>query len=184
MRIMVFLPRPSLAMLTRRLSTSSTSNASVVATTDGGSWRPIGSLGLAPGGLGLNAWLALAVGTAAGPSPPCPSEVATSADDGVHWRLWSSPAGYRRGAPSTAGDTAVLVCPDLSSFPLSTTVLVSRDAGRTWSARRIAGVEQPAAVLASGSGQLWAYGATGTLWHSTDGGAAWSAFAPKLPVAL
>lgn len=157
------------------------SAAAVVATVDGGSsWHGVGRLDLTPIGLGYGPKVAVAVGTGPGPTPPCPTEVATSTDGGAHWRMWSMPAGYRCGAPSVGGDTAVLVCPGPSSS--TTTLLVSRDAGRTWTARQLEGGGQVDTVVATGSSQIWADGPPGTLWHSTDAGAHWSVRTPALPV--
>lgn len=160
------------------------SPAPVVATTDGGaSWHSLSRLDLAPGSIALGNSMAVVAGTGPGPTPPCPPEVATSTDGGTHWKTWSMPAGYRCGSPSAAGNTAVLVCPDFTSSPLETTILVSRDAGHSWTAERLNGSQQLDTVMASGSGELWADGPPGVLWHSTDGGAHWSGITPTLPVA-
>lgn len=160
------------------------SPAAVVATDDGGgSWGSTTTLNLSFAGLGYGATVAVATGTGPGPTPPCPYDVATSTDGGAHWRTWSVPPQYRCGSPSAAGDTAVLVCPDYSSATPTTTILVSRDAARTWTAYRLTGPGQIAGVVATGSGQLWAYGPPGTLWRSTDGAAHWTALVPDLPVA-
>ena len=160
------------------------SPAAVLATDDGGgSWHQVGQLQMSTGALGDGATVAVVVGSGPGPTPPCPPEVATSTDGGASWKTWSMPPGYHCGAPSAAGDTTLLVCPDYSSGTQETTLLVSRDAGQAWTADRVIGTQQATNVVAAGSGQLWATGPPGVLWHSTDGGAHWSAMTPALPVA-
>ena len=162
--------------------------APVVATGDGGrSWHPVAGPGLSPyiQGLGYGSSVVVAIGTGPGASSSgsCPTEVATSTDGGTHWRTWSLPAGYHCDTASAAAGTAVLVCPDVAATPQATTIVVSRDAGRTWRAYRLAGSARLAGVIATAAGQLWAYGRSGVLWRSTDGGAHWSALTPRLPLA-
>jgi len=38
-------------------------------------------------------------------------------------------------------------------------------------------------VVVTGTGELWAWGPPGAIWHSTDIGAHWSVMTPALPVA-
>ena len=162
----------------------SPSPARIDATDDGGSsWHSLGTLALGGPALAYGTTVALATGALAGSTPPCPSGIAISFNGGANWKTWSAPAGLRCGAPSAAGDTAILVCPDYSSATPATTILMSRDAARTWKAIHLTGPVAYGQIIATGPGQLWADGAPGTLWHSTDGGEHWSAQVPSFPVA-
>lgn len=161
------------------------SGAPVDVTGDGGtSWRRVGNLGLSPyiQGLGYGSSLAVVLGTASATSLRCPTEVATSTDGGAHWMTRSIPAGYQCDTASAAAATAVLVCPDVTSPGSAPSILVTRDAGRTWNAYRLVGSAQLAGVIATGPGQLWAYGQAGVVWSSSDGGAHWAAHTPRLPL--
>jgi len=113
----------------------------------------------------------------------CPDVVATSPDGGSHWSTWSLRVGDLCGSAGAAEGTATLLCSDYGSSPEKTTLLVTRDAGRTWHAYTISGQQMPQIVVAADSDSLWAVGPPGVLWHSTDGGVHWSAMTPDFPVA-
>lgn len=151
----------------------------VLATDDGGStWHQISQLAIGRGSLGYGSTVALAI------NPGPASTVATSTDAGAQWKTSSIPNAYPCFAASAAGDTAVMLCTYVTSAGVQPTpILVSRDAGRDWYAYSLESSQPPNSVVAAGSGQLWASGPPGLLWHSSDGGAHWSALTPSLPIA-
>ena len=157
-------------------------NTPVVTTTDGGStWHQastvtVGGLGRVSYGSSLAVLTGL-IGTG------CPNAVATSTDGGKNWTTWSFPPFLDCLSTSAAGDTAILFCADKTSPTAPVTILVTRSAGRDWYSYTLQTSTAPTSVVASSSGQLWAIGPPGLLWHSTDGGADWEVLTPTLPVA-
>lgn len=156
--------------------------APVLATGDGGStWRQTSMLDTGMGSLGYGSNVAVVVNPKSGPLSP--ATVATSTDQGARWHLSSLPDAYPCFDVTAAGDTAVMFCTNVTTTGgQRATVLVTRDAGRDWNSYRFEGSQLPSSVVAAGSGQLWAAGHPGLLWHSNDGGAHWTALTLSLPV--
>ena len=108
----------------------------VFATSDGGrSWSTRGSLEITVDGpIGYDGHLAAAIGECT--SPPAigyPNTIALSHDDGQHWVLTTLGPGYDLIAASVAGDSVWVMGGDTKG---NRVVLVSQDAGATWTAIR------------------------------------------------
>lgn len=157
-------------------------NTPVVVTTDGGStWDRVNPLTVAgPGRVAYGSNLAVVTGLV---GSGCSNAVATSTDAGQRWTTWSLPSSVSCSSASAGGDTAVLLCLDKTSTTAPETILVTRDSGIDWYGYTLQTSTAPGSVVASGSGELWAMGPPGLLWHSADGGAHWAALTPNLSVA-
>lgn len=156
--------------------------SAVAYTNDGGrSWRHVADLDVAGyGGLAYSRAVAVAAAT-------CSKGIATSTDGGASWSYWSTPAELTGcQSPSADGTTVVLTCPSYSAGTTTLRVLVSTDAARQWSVRKLTGPcsSQVQGVVAGAPGVLWAFGQrSGQVWRSADGGVTWEPFELGLPVA-
>ena len=120
------------------------------------------------------------------------SGVALGHDGGATWELQLLPPDWTWTAIAAAGPAAVWVaCVESSGSPGSGTdsqvqLLVSNDAGVSWASEvaPITGYPLPTRFLAAASpDDLWLRPAPDALWHSANGGAAWSEVTPVLPSA-
>ena len=144
-------------------------SAAVLTTSDGGlSWTRQATLGRYVTGLSAAKGLAVITGWAGcGPSQ---QSIAISHDDGRHWAAQSFP--FDCSSVSVAAPTMIW----LTCHTDKTVYLASQDAGLTWTQYQSPGIG--AALLATGPSELWAYGPAGALWHSSDAGRHWTAWAP------
>lgn len=153
----------------------------VAATHDGGaSWQGVATLDVAGyGGLAYSQEVAVVAAS-------CGKGIATSTDGGATWAYWSVPedlSGCQQ--PSVSEGTVVLSCPSYAAGAATLRLLVSENAGQHWSVYELTGpgAQGVQGVVAAGPGVLWAFGqATGGVWRSTDGGAAWVPVDLDLPV--
>ena len=166
------------------LGGSQCGSAEVFATKDGGgSWRAVGEAGVLPISFAFDGPVAVAAG--------CPgNEVSISYDGGRRWYdiTVGSELSTSVVTVSAAGRSVAVLCDEVPSG--HEYVLFSPDGGRSWAKLVFTGpgassspfVGAVGAVVLTGPQSLWAYGPTGLLWHSTDGGRSWSASRPLLPL--
>ncbi len=156
--------------------------AIVSVTSDGGrSWKEVGSVDLGVSAVASAGSVAVAIGSGCAVG----ARVATTNDGGRQWQLWSLPAGLSCDTASGTGQTLVLGCQAGQSLQDSE-ILVSLNGGRSWDDYRLVAPDASGTAItavAAASGDLWADGPPGALWHSTDGGRRWTAVAPAFPVA-
>jgi photosystem II stability/assembly factor-like uncharacterized protein len=144
-------------------------SAVVLTTSDGGlTWTRQATL--ARDVTGLSYAMGLAVITGSAGCGPSQQSIAISRDDGRHWATQTLPF-FCSSVTAAAPATIWLTCQTDRTFYLAT-----QNGGQTWTKYQSTGIG--AAFLATGPSELWAYGPTGALWHTTDSGQHWKAWVP------
>ncbi|BEP16144.1 hypothetical protein acdb102_44550 [Acidothermaceae bacterium B102] len=152
---------------------------------DGGrSWSTRGALEITVDGpIGYDGQLAAAIGDCTPTGAIDTTDMlAVSADGGRTWSLRRSKAGYDLLAASVSGNAVWVMGADAKGNRL---VLVSRDAGLTWTANELVGVTAPliesGTVVAVSADEALLSDGGSTLWRTTDSGATWRQERPSLP---
>ena len=145
-------------------------SAAVLTTADGGlTWQRQAALARYISGLSVAKGFAVITGSAGcGPSQ---QSIAISRDDGRHWATQSLPFGCS-SVTVAAPATIWLTC-----YADQTVYLATQDGGQTWTKYRSPGIG--ATFLATGPSEVWAYGPSGALWHTTDAGRHWTSWLPS-----